>query len=54
MVNELLDRGEPLDEIIFCDTGYEFPIMYIDRGLAFSNQSNITCCLYVKAKTFNE
>lgn len=28
MVNELLLRGEPLDEVIFCDTGYEFPIMY--------------------------
>ena len=29
MVDEILRRGEPLDEVIFCDTGYEFPIMYI-------------------------
>ncbi len=28
MVDELLRRGEPLDEIIFCDTGYEHDIMY--------------------------
>lgn len=28
MVDELLRRGEPLDEVIFCDTGHEFPIMY--------------------------
>lgn len=28
MVDELLRRGDPLDEIIFCDTGYEFEIMY--------------------------
>lgn len=23
MVDELLKRGEPLDEVIFCDTGFE-------------------------------
>jgi len=28
MVDELLRRKYPLDEVIFCDTGYEFPIMY--------------------------
>jgi len=28
MVDELLRRGEPLDDIIFCDTGYEHDIMY--------------------------
>jgi len=28
MVDELLSRGEQLDEIIFCDTGHEFEIMY--------------------------
>jgi len=28
MVDELLKRGLPLDEVIFCDTGYEFEIMY--------------------------
>jgi 3'-phosphoadenosine 5'-phosphosulfate sulfotransferase (PAPS reductase)/FAD synthetase len=28
MVDELLKRGEPLDEVIFCDTGFEFPEMY--------------------------
>jgi 3'-phosphoadenosine 5'-phosphosulfate sulfotransferase (PAPS reductase)/FAD synthetase len=28
MVDELLRRCEPLDEVIFCDTGMEFPEMY--------------------------
>lgn len=28
MVDELLRRGYPLDEIVFCDTGMEFPEMY--------------------------
>lgn len=28
MVNELLKRDLPLDEVIFCDTGYEFEMMY--------------------------
>lgn len=28
MVDELLRRGDPLDEIVFCDTGFEFPEMY--------------------------
>ncbi|CAN8141147.1 Phosphoadenosine phosphosulphate reductase domain-containing protein [uncultured Thiomicrorhabdus sp.] len=28
VVDELLRRGEPLDEVIFCDTGFEFPEMY--------------------------
>ena len=28
MVDELLRRCEPLDEVIFCDTGFEFPEMY--------------------------
>jgi 3'-phosphoadenosine 5'-phosphosulfate sulfotransferase (PAPS reductase)/FAD synthetase len=28
MVNELLKRGDRLDEVIFCDTGHEFEIMY--------------------------
>jgi len=28
MVDELLRRGEPLDEVVFCDTGWEFPEMY--------------------------
>jgi 3'-phosphoadenosine 5'-phosphosulfate sulfotransferase (PAPS reductase)/FAD synthetase len=28
LVDELLKRGEPLDEVIFCDTGFEFPEMY--------------------------
>ncbi|CAN8138973.1 putative Phosphoadenosine phosphosulphate reductase domain-containing protein [uncultured Thiomicrorhabdus sp.] len=28
MVDELLRRGDPLDELLFCDTGYEFPEMY--------------------------
>jgi len=28
MVDELLRRGDNLDEIVFCDTGYEFKIMY--------------------------
>jgi 3'-phosphoadenosine 5'-phosphosulfate sulfotransferase (PAPS reductase)/FAD synthetase len=28
LVDELLRRGEPLDEVIFCDTGFEFPEMY--------------------------
>ena len=29
MINELLKKGDQLDEIIFADTGYEFPQMYI-------------------------
>ena len=29
MVDELLRQGEPLNEVIFCDTGHEFEIMYI-------------------------
>jgi 3'-phosphoadenosine 5'-phosphosulfate sulfotransferase (PAPS reductase)/FAD synthetase len=28
MVDELLRRSEPLDEVVFCDTGFEFPQMY--------------------------
>lgn len=28
MIDELLRRGLPLDEVVFCDTGHEFPIMY--------------------------
>ena len=28
MVDELLRRGYPLDDIVFCDTGYEFSEMY--------------------------
>jgi 3'-phosphoadenosine 5'-phosphosulfate sulfotransferase (PAPS reductase)/FAD synthetase len=28
MIDELLRKNEKLDEIIFCDTGYEFPQMY--------------------------
>jgi len=28
MIDELLKRNEKLDEIVFCDTGHEFPIMY--------------------------
>lgn len=28
MIDELLRKNEPLDEVIFCDTGYEFPQMY--------------------------
>ena len=28
MIDELLRRGDKLDEIVFCDTGYEFDIMY--------------------------
>jgi len=28
MVDELLRRGDKLDEVIFCDTGFEFPMMY--------------------------
>jgi 3'-phosphoadenosine 5'-phosphosulfate sulfotransferase (PAPS reductase)/FAD synthetase len=28
LVDELLRLGKPLDEVIFCDTGHEFPIMY--------------------------
>lgn len=28
MIDELLRRNMPLDEIIFCDTGYEFKSMY--------------------------
>lgn len=28
MVDELLRKSYPLDEVIFCDTGYEFDIMY--------------------------
>ena len=28
MVDELLNRGDPLDEVVFCDTGWEFPEMY--------------------------
>ena len=28
MVDELLRRGDPLDEVVFCDTGFEFPEMY--------------------------
>jgi 3'-phosphoadenosine 5'-phosphosulfate sulfotransferase (PAPS reductase)/FAD synthetase len=28
MVDELLRRDDPLDEVVFCDTGWEFPEMY--------------------------
>jgi len=28
MVDELLRRGDQLDEVVFCDTGWEFPEMY--------------------------
>lgn len=28
MIDEILRKNMPLDEIIFCDTGYEFKIMY--------------------------
>lgn len=40
MVDELLRRGDPLDEVVFCDTGWEFPEMYdyIEKCKAYWEQ----------------